>query len=108
MTNETPDRLTRIEDLAEANTRGIAELRESIRETKELADSNTRNIDILVGVVTAHQGRFDIILGEIRDMKAEIRDMQAEVRDMQAEIRGLQAESRHILEILLRRDTDNE
>jgi hypothetical protein len=59
MTNPNLDRLDRIEAIAEPNT---------------------RNIDILIGIVTAHQERFATVLEEIRDIKTEIRGLQTENR----------------------------
>ena len=59
----------------------------------DAVESNTRNIDILVGIATGQQQRFETVLGEIRDIKAEIRDIKAEIR-------GLQTENRHILDRL--------
>lgn len=56
MTNQQSDRLDRIEALAE---------------------SNTRNIDILVGIVAGHQQRFASVFDEIRDIRVEIRDQRS-------------------------------
>lgn len=70
-------------------------------------ESNTRNVDILVGIVTGQQERGLTMLEEIRDIKVEIRDikveireLQTEIRDLQNEIRGLQTENRRILDHL--------
>lgn len=43
-------------------------------------ESNTRNVDILVGIVTGQQERVLTMLEEIRDIKVEIRGLQTENR----------------------------
>lgn len=58
-----------------------------------IAESNTRNIDILVGIVTGHQERMANTEGRIATLFEEIRDIKAEIR-------GLQTENRRILDHL--------
>ncbi len=67
-----------------------------------ITESNTRNIDILVGIVTGQQQHMATVLDEIRDIKVDIRDIQVEIRDVQATILGLQTENRRILDHLFR------
>jgi hypothetical protein len=55
----------------------LADAVDGLREQSEL---NNRNVDILVGIVTAHQERFAAVLDEIRDIKVEIRGLQTENR----------------------------
>lgn len=74
--------------------------RDRLDQMQALAESNTRNIDILVGIVSAHQQHITTVLDEIRDIKAEIREIQTEIREMQITITGLQTENRRILDRL--------
>lgn len=55
----------------------LADAVDGLREQSEL---NNRNVDILVGIVAAHQEQFATVLNEIRDIKVEIRGLQIERR----------------------------
>lgn len=45
-----------------------------------IVESNTRNIDILVGIARGQQQHITTMLEEIRDIKTEIRGLQTENR----------------------------
>lgn len=47
--------------------------------------------EIMLQTQIQHQQNFEVVVSEIRDIKAEIRDIKAEIR-------GLQLENRRILE----------
>lgn len=72
-----------------------------LNQVQALAESNTRNIDILVGIVTGQQQHITTVLDEIRDIKVEIRDMQATIL-------GLQTENRRILDRLFGDGSSNQ
>jgi uncharacterized coiled-coil protein SlyX len=59
-----------------------------------ISESNTKNIDILVGIVTAHQERLG-------SMESRMTTLLEEIRDIKTEIRGLQTENHRILNHLL-------
>lgn len=65
MTNNS-DRLDRIEA--------------ALERTETIVESNTRNIDILVGIARGQQQHITTMLEEIRDIKTEIRGLQTENR----------------------------
>lgn len=73
-----------------------------------IVESNSRNIDILLGIVSGHQERILTVFEEIRDLRSETRDIQSEIRDIQSEIRGLQTENRRILDRLFGQQGDGE
>lgn len=66
---------------------------ERLDQLADAVESNTKNIDILVGIATGQQERLATVLDEIRDIKVDIRDIQSEIR-------GLQTENRRILDRL--------
>lgn len=59
----------------------------------DAVEANTRNIDMLVGIASGQQQRFDAVIGEMREMTTDIREIQTEIR-------GLQTENRRILDRL--------
>ncbi len=105
MTNSNSgDRLNQIEAILmrvaqqqEANTTAIAnlqsstsDLQSSMSDLQSSVESNTRNIDILTGIVTGHQERLATIFEEIRDIKVEIRGLQTENRRLLDHLFGQQ------------------
>lgn len=66
MTNQPPDRLTRVENLVEENTRAISELRLGLTDVKSAAET-------LLQVVTIHQQDFEVIANQIRGIQLENR-----------------------------------
>lgn len=66
-----------------------------------IAESNTRNIDILVGIARGHQERM-------MNTEDRIATLFEEIRDIKAEIRGLQTENRRILDHLFGQTDDQQ
>lgn len=56
----------------------LDQLTHAVDGLREQSELNNRNVDILVGIVAAHQERFAAVLDEIRDIKVEIRGLQTE------------------------------
>jgi hypothetical protein len=74
-------------------------------------------VSALLDTVTLHQGNFERIATELRDIRQESREirqdmqqnmqeMRQEMLQMQSEIKGLQTENRRILDILQNRHTE--
>lgn len=79
MTNQ-PDRINQIEEILlrvaqqqEVNTVGIAQNKEAITELRIVADSLLQTVD-------QHQDNFEILVQEIREIRAEIRGLKLETR----------------------------
>jgi chromosome segregation ATPase len=74
----------------------LDQLATAVDALREQAESNTRNVDILVGIVTGHQQR-------VTNAEERIATLFEEIRDIKVEIRGLQTENRRILDHLFGR-----
>lgn len=73
-TKWTDERLDQLADDVRGNTTAVADLRATA--------------EALLQTVTIYQSNFEVIIGEIQDIKTEIRGLQLENRRMLEELRG--------------------
>ncbi|NJN92308.1 MAG: hypothetical protein HC840_02895 [Leptolyngbyaceae cyanobacterium RM2_2_4] len=81
-----PDRVTRLEALAETTLLAIQQL---ALQQREMQNNLTDSIQDLLGMMSEQRGEMAV--------------MRSEMAEMQSEVRGLQRENRQILDILLNR-----
>ena len=73
-TKWTDERLDKLADDVRGNTTAVTDLRATA--------------EALLQTVTIYQSNFEVIIGEIQDIKTEIRGLQLENRRMLEELRG--------------------
>lgn len=104
MTTAQPDRLDRLEALAESAAVERQELRALIESTSKIVESNAKAIEAAAvdraELRTHLRTSLDDLARVAGQTIRQMQDMQLDIREMQAEVRGLQLENRRILDHL--------